>query len=257
MRADELVEERRLAHVGPADDGHRPGAEARGRHDGTACCPASSASTDSAACCSAARRLAPSPTRGDAQLVHAALDAEDLLVRLAAHGDHGVARQRQAPALEVLLQRGLGVLGRRRLAHLSRRPAKRPRTTLAHRVEAGVEVHRAEQRLEAVGQDRGAPEAAALQLALAQQQLVAQLERLRDLEEGGLVHEPRAQARQVALGEARQALEEEDGDHAVEQAVADELEPLVVVGGVAAVGDGAAQERRIAERRARGGAAGR
>src|SRR5205085_1062542 len=83
---------------------------------------------------------------------------------------------------------------------------------------------RAPQRLEGAGEDRGPPKAAALELALAQAKPLAQSHACCDLRERSLVHERRAQARQVAFGKLGKTLVQECRDRAVEQAVAEEFE---------------------------------
>src|SRR4029079_18342491 len=144
-------------------------------------------------------------------------------------------------------QRGLGILVHRRIARAVEPLAQEPRDGLAHRLEARVEEHGAEQRLERVGEDRRAAEAAALELALAQASALADRDAERRLRERRLVHERGAQPRQVALGKLREALVEERRDGAIEQAVAEELEPLVVRRAEAAVRERLAGELRVCE----------
>ena len=194
------------------------------------------ASACAAASCSAARRLAPCRAprcpgrpRGTPRVKVWSCASPSTAM-------HRVARQRELAALQVLLQRGLRILVHGlRAAASSSALGEQPLDRLAHRLEARVEVHRAQQRLERVGEDRGAAKAAALQLAFAQAQQLAQAQALRGLEERGLVHELRAQAREVAFGKLREAFVEERGDRAVEQAVAEEFEALVVRRAEAAV----------------------
>src|SRR5256885_1972041 len=71
--------------------------------------------------------------------------------------------------------------------------------------------------------------------AAAEAKLGMQLERLGDHRQAFTPHELRAKAGQTAFGELREALEQLLGDGAAEQAVADEFQPLVVVGGEAAM----------------------
>src|SRR6185503_4278119 len=84
----------------------------------------------------------------------------------------------------------------------------------------------------------------ALQLAFPEPQVIAQAERLRDLMQGFLAYQVRAQPRQVSLGKLAEVLEELGRDHAVENAVAEELQPLVVRRAMAAVGESLREQLR-------------
>ena len=94
---------------------------------------------------------------------------------------------------------------------------------------AGVEIDRRDDRLERIGQDRIAAEAAALELAGAQVQRIAELDVARDRGQRRAVDQRGAQARHLAFVGARVLLEEELGDDQVDQRVAEEFEPFVVV----------------------------
>jgi len=76
---------------------------------------------------------------------------------------------------------------------------------LPRRLVAGVEEHRAEDRLDRVGEDRGPRLGPRGELALAQAQVLADAERLGDFGERLLAHQARAQARELAFGELREA----------------------------------------------------
>src|SRR5690606_10275141 len=76
-----------------------------------------------------------------------------------------------------------------------------------------------------------------LELAFAEQQIVAELEAVRHAMQRVLAHEIGAQARQVAFTQAREAGEKLGGDHAVQHAVAEELQPFVVRNAVAPMRD--------------------
>src|SRR5436190_1550572 len=112
----------------------------------------------------------------------------------------------------------------------------------AGRRKTPVDKDRSDQRFERIGQNRGAREPAAPQLALSQLQVIAQPERLRQLMQGLLAHQLRAQPRQIPLGNPVEAFEQLGCDHAVENAVAQELQALVVKGAVAAVREGPQQQ---------------
>src|SRR4051794_6147354 len=114
------------------------------------------------------------------------------------------------------------------------------------RVQATTEVHRPDQRLEGVGEDRVLLPAAGRLLPTAQEQVradAAVTEPARDLGEGRHVDHRRPQLRQLALGEVRLAAVELVGDDQAEHRVAQELQALV--GGQAAV---LVRERPVGQR---------
>ncbi len=125
---DERVEQRRFADVGPADE--RGEAAAKISAAGLTSLSEDPASLSmppsmrSAASCSARRRLEPLPARREPQRRHLAASLEGLRVGLPLDALHAVARQREAPRLQILLQARLGVLERRR-APAARRCAAR------------------------------------------------------------------------------------------------------------------------------------
>ncbi len=108
---------------------------------------------------------------------------------------------------------------------------------------AAVQVDRADQRLQAVGQDGAAPETTALQLAAAQAQHFTQPEAAGDHGQRLFPHQHGAHPRQIAFCRLRQAQEYRLADDEVEQRVAEELEALVVVAAGASVGERALQQR--------------
>src|SRR5690606_19077905 len=111
--------------------------------------------------------------------------------------DDRIDRQRQLLALEVLLQKRLRVLAERlRIDRLQDRLVQGDQHRL-RRIEAAVEEHRADDRLDGVAEDRRAAKAAALGFALAEQQVRAQAEALCDLDERLLLDEVRTQARKI------------------------------------------------------------
>jgi hypothetical protein len=113
----------------------RLGAHAFSRRDLRGTC----ARTSSAAACSAARRVGPLPGGRDAEVVDAAFDREGLLVRLAVGALHRIARQREAPPLQHLLQRGLRILVQGQAARGLDAIAKQALDRRAHRLETAVE----------------------------------------------------------------------------------------------------------------------
>ena len=87
---------------------------------------------------------------------HHALDLEGLRMRLAARRTDAVGRHRQAARLQPFLQLGLGVLGPARDVGGLDDLAEQALHERARGLQAAVEEGGADQRLERVGQDRGA-----------------------------------------------------------------------------------------------------
>ena len=78
-------------------------------------------------------------------------------------------------------------------------------------------------------------------------QLLANLQRFGALEQRLLPHHHCPHARQFTFGKRREAPEQLVGDDAVEHAVAEKLEPLVVLGALRAVSERGSQQLRIVE----------
>src|SRR5205823_3104975 len=97
------------------------------------------------------------------------------------------------------------------------------------RVPAAVEEHRADERLEDIRQDARLVAAAALLLALAEQDEAADIELARDRRQPGLADDLQPRDAEVALATARVARHQLVCDGEAEHRVADELEPLVIV----------------------------
>ena len=102
-------------------------------------------------------------------------------------------------------------------------------------VEAAVQEGGADDGLERIGEDRDAQRTAAARLALGQPQHLGHAERQRDLVQAVLAHEVGAHAGEIALVGPGEALEQQARDGEAEHRVAEEFEPLVVVGPEAAV----------------------
>ena len=118
----------------------------------------------------------------------------------------------------------------------------------ARRIEPRIEEYRPEQRLDGIGEDRGTAKAATLQFAFAQAQALAQAQLEGHFRERTLVHERGAKPRKIAFGKLRKPLVEQCRHRAVEQRIAEELEPLVVGRAEAAVREGLEREIGLAER---------
>ena len=111
-----------------------------------------------------------------------------------------------------------------------------------HRAQALVEEDRPAQGLQGVRQDRLAAEATGLELPGAQLQRVAEADRQGDLGQRLGADQPGAQAAQVALVGLRVGGIQGLSDGEVDDRVAQELEPLVVGAGGAAVGERGAKQ---------------
>ena len=136
------------------------------------------------------RRSAPRPVRhGDGSTLrprrcagerrHLAADAKVLRVRLALDALDAVARQRagRAPAAIPAAASSASFSSAVRSSSAVQRRHQQPAAATAPRdLETAVEIQRAAQRLERVGEDRLAAEAAGLQLAGAQRQHIAEAE---------------------------------------------------------------------------------
>jgi hypothetical protein len=125
------------------------------------------------------------------------------------------------------------------------------RRAIDHRLgslETGVEENRREDRLEGVGQDGRAAVTAALHLALAQAQVFTELQAVGQAVQGFLAHEVGPQAGHVALAQLAETLEQGDGGDAVDDAVAEKLQPLVVGRTEAAMGDRLLEQLRREKR---------
>ena len=95
---------------------------------------------------------------------------------------------------------------------------------------ATVEVDRADQRLEHVGEDLGFVAAAALLLALAEQDPVPDLDLARDLAQRGLADDLLARDAEIALVRGRKPRHQPVADHEIEDGISEEFEALVVIG---------------------------
>jgi len=111
--------------------------------------------------------------------------------------------------------------------------------------QAAVDVHRADHRLEGVGQDRGLVPAAGDLLAPAEPDVVAQAELARHLGERAHLDHRGTELGQLSLGQVRVAAEQGVGHDQAENRVAEELEPLVGGRIVVLVGVGAMRQRAL------------
>ena len=102
--------------------------------------------------------------------------------------------------------------------------------------EAAIEIDRTDHCLERIGQNRRAMFAAAPEFAPAETQIGAEFQIRGNSMQALLAHEVGTQARHFSLADVAKALEERDGDDAIENRVPEEFEALIVRRSGAAVG---------------------
>ena len=165
-------------------------------------------------------------------------------MRLAFHGHDGIFRNRQATGLQKLLQASLRVLagvpwidrGELALEHSLNRDTRG--------FESRIEPYRSEHRFQRVGENRRPARAAASGLAFAQPYRCAKIVGERESVQGVPVDKIGAKARKLAFGQLRKSLIQRHGNHAIEDAVPDELEALVLIRAEAAMRQRLAQQFR-------------
>ncbi|EDT03186.1 hypothetical protein BamIOP4010DRAFT_3320 [Burkholderia ambifaria IOP40-10] len=181
------------------------------------------------------------------ELRHRAFDLELLIVRRTMRRDDRVGRQRDLVALQVLLQQRLRVLAERaRIDVVENRDIEALDDPLGG-FEAAIEEYGPDDGFERVREDRRAAEAATAQLALAQPQPFGDIQGLSDFIQRLLLDEIGAHARQVAFVQLAETLEQKGGHRAIQNGIAEKLEPFVMRGTVTAVGQSLAQQFRIAK----------
>ena len=115
-------------------------------------------------------RTAPARPRSlssDVEIGDHAFDIELLLVSFPTHAHYVVVGQRQAASLQIFLSKVLGSFPSR-VRVGSSIVERRCADEFGRAIEASVEKNRAHYRFQSVGQDRGSPEAATLELSLTQ-----------------------------------------------------------------------------------------
>src|SRR5829696_3480849 len=204
-------------------------------------------------CCRLFGRLLRTPFARAVLLVAEEHRGEEPLGVIGPFVTHLVAGQLVASSGCELLQPRLVVLpaGPRRL--LADTALEQREDELGGGLEAAVEVHRGDDRLHCVGEDRRLGPPTGRVLALAQAQGRAETELLRDVGERLGTDHRRAELGQLALGELRVLLVREAGDHESEHRVAEEFEPLVglldaLLGAVRTVSERAVEEIVVDER---------
>ena len=120
-------------------------------------------------------------------------------------------------------------------------------------LHAAVQIQRRDDGLKRIGNDAGAGAAAAALLAAAKAQVLAEVDLLRELKQRPLADEAGPDAGQIALRPVGVGVEQIVCRHDLQHAVAQKLQPLVVLHrgaalvGVAGVGQGRFQQLRVLE----------
>ncbi|KGC40001.1 hypothetical protein DO73_4817 [Burkholderia pseudomallei] len=177
----------------------------------------------------------------DVQLRHRALDFELLIVRRTMRRDDGVGRQRDLVALQILLQQRFRVLAERARIDMVENRHVQPLDHPLGGFEAAIEEHRPDDGFECVREDRRSSESAAAQFAFAEPQAVRDIEGLSNFVQRLLLDEVRPYARQIAFVQLAEALKQKGGHRAIQNGIAEKLEPFVMRGTVTAMGQSLAQ----------------
>lgn len=118
---------------------------------------------------------------------------------------------------------------------------------IAAGVEAGVQIDGADNGFERIGEDGGAPPAAAFEFAPAQYDLIGQPDLAADLGQLFPLDQGGPEAGQFALARLGETLVQGIGDDKTQQGVAEVLQPFVIVPASAAVRQGLLQQAAVIE----------
>ncbi len=161
--------------------------------------------------------------------------------------DDRIGRQRDLVPLQVFLQQRLRVLAERARIDVVENRDIEPLDDPLGGFEAPIEEHGPDDGFERVREDRRATEPAAAQFALAQPQAVRDIQGLSNFVQRLLFDEVGAYARQVTFVQLAETLKQKSGHRAIQNGIAEKLEPFIVRGTVTAMGQSLAQQFRIAK----------
>ena len=170
--------------------------------------------------------------------------------------DHVIARQLQAARLRPFLQCRLGILRRRRLAGIASPQARRDEA--ARRLQAAIQIQRADQRLHRVGQHRRALAHAGAWLPRATPTAPPAARAARRSRPAPAARPDGRAAGRARPPARRETLGQPLGDQQAEHPVADEFQPLVRAGAAGRAvrrSCPAAAERWVSASRSRSGRA--
>src|SRR4051794_1101532 len=140
---------------------------------------------------------------------------------------HHVLRDAEVQLCGELLQAGLPVQARAERGGRCQQRVDEAADEGGRDLDAVLDVDRADQRLDGVGEDRGLVPAAAALLALAEQEVVTDAERAGDVRKRAAVDDGGTQFRELALGLVRVPVVERVGDDEAQHGVPEELQALV------------------------------
>src|SRR5690606_18589049 len=143
-----------------------------------------------------------------------------------------------AQRLQPFLQQRLGILALAARIHLRKQLLVQAGDDVTGRLEAAIDVYGPEDRLQRVGQYGWTPEAAALELAFAQPEIIRQGQLVGDVRQCRLTNEAGSHTRQVAFLRQRKTLKQQRGHHEIQHRIAKELQAFVVIAVMTAMREG-------------------
>jgi len=150
--------------------------------------------------------------------------------------DNLVFRQFQSTRLQQFLEPGLGVLERLGIRKCRNTFSHQSLDELARRFDPPVQEYRTDDGFQGIGKNGIPKKTAALELAGAQQNMVAEIQLSCDFSQGTLTHNPRSKAGEIAFRNIGPGNKEQFGHDHVEDRIAEELESFVIWGAAATVG---------------------
>ena len=157
------------------------------------------------------------------------------LVRGAGFGDGLIDRDGLLPGLQIFLQARFGVFENAAGVGFFQVGAVNSADKIAAGIKAGVQIDGADNGLKRIGEDGGAPPAAAFELARAQYDLIGQPDLAADLGQFFPLDQGGPEPGQFALARLGETLVQGIGDNKTQQGVAEVFQPFVIVPASAAV----------------------
>jgi hypothetical protein len=160
---------------------------------------------------------------------------------------HFVTRERQSFRLQTLLKAGFGVLGNAPLLRLRHLLRKQPLNQIAAAIHSGIQVHRADESLQGIRQNRVTIPAAALEFASPKLQRYSQTEFARNCRQCVTANEQRPQAGQLPLSRIGLGAVQIFRSDEINNGIAEELEALVMPRSGASMSKRAVEQRLVLE----------
>lgn len=164
-----------------------------------------------------------------------------------------VAWQRKMLRLHVFLQACFGILAALFWIHRRDSLHVEPVDSGLRRLKAGIQQDRAKYRFDGVSEHRWPLAPAASLLTFADTQVLRNIKSLRERMERRLTHEVRAHARKLPFRQIGKLVKKRKRDGAVQHAIANELQSLIVWRTETAVRQRLTQQARLAKRVSKGG----